>query len=524
MSYVALARKYRPQTFDEIVFQDYIVSTLKNAIELNRISHAYLFTGPRGIGKTSTARIFAKALNCLNPKGINPCNSCENCKEITDGISLDVFEIDGASNRGIDEIRQLRESVKFLPAKSKYKIYIIDEVHMLTEAAFNALLKTLEEPPDFVIFILATTDAHRIPATILSRCQRFNFSKIPFKEMFSHTTNILKKEGIVFEDDALSLIIRNSDGCMRDCLSLIDQIIAYTNGEITLDKTKFLLGLSEDTIINELYKSVILEDKNKIKSLLDEIRLKGIDYKYITEKFLHFTKLLLLMHTFENSAQKELTAEEISFFNYLLKNTNKEKLFAIYQTLLKVYNDLKYFSFEQDIFEMGIFKILHIDRIIPSSTIKNKIPVKSSNENTNKPLKSTLTLDNLEAIWKKFLDFIAEKKPSVSSNLGYGYLISIENNKMVVGFAEEKMFHYNIVIKAENIDFLKRAAKKYFGNIDEVIIKLENGSKKKGVIEKVNEIETFKEKMLKKELKENKAVELLLKEFEGTIVDIKIKK
>ncbi|KAA0258788.1 DNA polymerase III subunit gamma/tau [Deferribacter autotrophicus] len=524
MGYVALARKYRPQTFDEVVFQDYIVNTLKNAIELNRISHAYLFTGPRGIGKTSTARIFAKALNCLNPQGVNPCNSCENCKEITEGVSLDVFEIDGASNRGIDEIRQLRESVKFLPAKSKYKIYIIDEVHMLTEAAFNALLKTLEEPPDFVIFILATTDAHRIPATILSRCQRFNFSKIPFDEMFSHTSNILRKEGITFEDDALSLIIRNSDGCMRDCLSLIDQIIAYTNGEITLEKTKFLLGLSEDKIINELYKSILTNDKNRTKSLLDEISLKGIDYKYISEKFLHYTKLLLLMHTFENPAKKELTTEEVSFFSDLLQNTSEEKLFAIYQTLLKVYNDLKYFSFEQDIFEMGIFKILHIDRIIPSSKLTKNTPTKIAKENIDNPSKPTLSLDNIEQKWKKFLDFIAERKPSVSSNLGYGYLISIENNKMIVGFAEEKMFHYKIVIKAENIDFLKRAAKKYFGNVDDIIIKLENGSKKKGVIEKVNEIETFKEKMLKKELKENKAVELLLKEFDGKIVDIEIKK
>ncbi len=212
---------------------------------MGRVAHAYLFTGPRGVGKTSAARILAKAVNCLDPQGTNPCNKCENCTEITDGTSMDVVEVDGASNRGIDEIRELREAVRFLPIKCKYKVYIIDEVHMLTEHAFNALLKTLEEPPDYVMFILATTDAQRLPATIISRCQKYDFNKIPFDIMYDALSGALESEGITYEKDALNLVVRNSDGCMRDSLSLLDQIIAFTGGKLDEQSTSFLLGFSE---------------------------------------------------------------------------------------------------------------------------------------------------------------------------------------------------------------------------------------------------------------------------------------
>ncbi|MGA1862388.1 DNA polymerase III subunit gamma/tau [Deferribacter thermophilus] len=527
MSYLALARKYRPQTFDEIVYQGYVVKTLKNAIELNRISHAYLFTGPRGIGKTSTARIFAKALNCLNPEGVNPCNNCENCVEITNGTSLDVYEIDGASNRGIDEIRQLRESVKFLPTKSKYKIYIIDEVHMLTEAAFNALLKTLEEPPPYVIFIFATTDAHRIPATILSRCQRFNFSKIPDNFLLEHIKQILNNENIEYEDDALNLIVRNSDGCVRDCLSLLDQIVSYTGGKVFLSDTKYLLGLSEDNIINELFEKIILKDKASVKRLLNDIDLKGLDYKYITEKFLSYTKTLLLLINFGDSETLILTDEEKSFFNKIKESVNESILYAFHQVLLKILSDLKFYSFEKDIFEIGVFKLLNLEKIIPLNKFGSNDKLGSSHnsikEDSSKN-KAITRLTDKDELWKNFIDKIGEKRPNIASNLGYGYLIDVSNNQLIIGFSQEKVFHYNIIMKSTNFEYVKKAAEHFFDGVKDVVVKLENGSKKKGVIEKVAELETFKEKMAKKELQENSAVKLIQSEFEAKIIDIELDK
>ncbi|MCL1901723.1 MAG: DNA polymerase III subunit gamma/tau, partial [Firmicutes bacterium] len=249
MSYLVLARKFRPQNFDEVIGQEHISQTLKNAISENRIAHAYLFSGPRGCGKTTMARILAKALNCKNGPTANPCGVCENCVEIGKSANIDVLEIDGASNNGIDEIRALRENVKFSAANSKYKIYIIDEAHQITTQAFNALLKTLEEPPAHVVFILATTEQHKIPVTILSRCQRYRFKLISTKEIANAIKNIGQKEGFEIDDDALSIVVSASGGSMRDALSLLDQAVSSSVGKITGDYIRGLLGLLPKEII-----------------------------------------------------------------------------------------------------------------------------------------------------------------------------------------------------------------------------------------------------------------------------------
>ena len=224
-SYLVLARKWRPQVFEEVIGQRHITQTLQNAISQKRVAHAFLFAGARGVGKTSTARILAKALNCETGPKINPCNQCANCQEITNGSSMDVIEIDGASNRGIDEIRELRENVRYTPAKSHYKIYIIDEVHMLTKEAFNALLKTLEEPPPHIVFVIATTEPHKIPATILSRCQRYDFKRISVKEVMESLKRIVAEEGIQISQRGLISISQESEGSLRDAQSLLDQVI-----------------------------------------------------------------------------------------------------------------------------------------------------------------------------------------------------------------------------------------------------------------------------------------------------------
>ncbi len=241
--FLVTARKWRPQKFEDVVGQEHITQTLKNSIKSGKIAHAFIFSGPRGIGKTSTARILAKSLNCPNSKDYNPCNQCEVCESITNGSNIDVIEIDGASNRRIDEIRTLRESVQYAPSTVKYKVYIIDEVHMLTTESFNALLKVLEEPPPHIIFIFATTDIHKVPATILSRCQRYEFRRLTTEEIKNHLIKIAEYEGIEYDEDALRFIARRADGAMRDAQSLFDQIVVYSNGKVVLNEVKDILNI-----------------------------------------------------------------------------------------------------------------------------------------------------------------------------------------------------------------------------------------------------------------------------------------
>ena len=257
MAFVVTARKWRPQRFDEVVGQEHITATLKNAIKNNRIAHAYLFTGPRGVGKTTTARIMAKALNCLNPKDSEPCNECEMCLSIQSTQSLDIIEIDGASNRGIDEIRTLRDSVKYAPTKGKYKIYIIDEVHMLTKESFNAFLKTLEEPPAHTIFIFATTDVHKVPLTIISRCQRFDFRRIQLDTIKILLAKIAVSENIKIDDKTLTIIAKKADGALRDAESFFDQIVSFCGNDIESSTVSKMLNLVDDDIYFDISDAVL---------------------------------------------------------------------------------------------------------------------------------------------------------------------------------------------------------------------------------------------------------------------------
>jgi DNA polymerase-3 subunit gamma/tau len=294
MDYQTLYRRWRPRGFADFVGQRHVVVTLSHALANNRIAHAYLFTGPRGTGKTSTAKIFAKAVNCDGPQGIEPCDHCLNCTRINEGTFMDVIEIDAASNRGIDEIRDLREKVKFAPAEGKYKIYIIDEVHMLTTEAFNALLKTLEEPPQFVVFILATTEVHKLPLTIISRCQRFDLKRFTIDEITGRLDEILTAEGLAAEPAALTLIAKYAEGGMRDALSILEQTISHCQGKLLEADVRAILGLIDREEIDQIALAIQERNTRKALAVLDEVALGGKDlFQFGRSLVEHFRELLL---------------------------------------------------------------------------------------------------------------------------------------------------------------------------------------------------------------------------------------
>ena len=301
MSYTALYRKFRPGIFEDVKGQEHIVKTLKNQIGANRIGHAYLFCGTRGTGKTTVAKIFAKAVNCEQPKDGSPCEECAACKEISSGASMNVIEIDAASNNGVDNIREIREEVAYRPTGMRYKVYIIDEVHMLSMGAFNALLKTLEEPPEYVIFILATTEMHKIPITILSRCQRYEFKRITIDTIARRLEELMKEEQIEAEEKAIRYIAKSADGSMRDALSLLDQCIAFYLGEtLTYDKTLNVLGAVDTEVFGQLLRAVIESKVEKVIEMIDTLIIEGRDLTQLAVDFTWYLRNLLLIKSSDN--------------------------------------------------------------------------------------------------------------------------------------------------------------------------------------------------------------------------------
>jgi DNA polymerase-3 subunit gamma/tau len=378
MSYQVLARKYRPQTFAEVVSQEHVTTTLANALASGRLHHAYLFTGARGIGKTTVARILAKALNCTQRQGSEPCNQCTPCVEITEGNSLDVQEIDGASNTSVDDVREIRERVKYMPSSGRYKIYIIDEVHMLSNSAFNALLKTLEEPPAHVIFIFATTEPHKIPPTILSRCQRYDFRRIPPHQIASTLSRIAKEEGTDIDEDAIRLISWEATGSLRDAESLFDQAMAFSGGKVTADAIKSMLGFLDQNSLFDLAEALIAGDSKRALKILDEVFRTGADLVRFAMDVLRILRhMLVLSECNDDRAVGDLLPHEIERLKELVEKAPASTIHQMFSSWYGVAESIGRSPFPKMLLEVGLVRLCRVGTLRPIEEVLARLDAMS---------------------------------------------------------------------------------------------------------------------------------------------------
>ncbi len=374
MSYLVLARKWRPRTFDKMVGQEFISRTLKNAVQTDHVAHAFLFAGSRGVGKTSAARILAKCLNCDEGPKPEPCNECSSCMEIEEGRSLDVYEIDGASNTSVDDIRELRENIKYLPRPGKRRVYIIDEVHMLSKSAFNALLKTLEEPPEHVIFIFATTEAHKVPETIQSRCQRFDFRRIPRAKILERLQDMAKEEGYEIEERALSSVAKAADGSMRDAQSLLDQIISYCGTSVPDEAVAEILGIAGREYFYRISEAVLGQDPGACIEALDEVYRSGYDINQFYQDLVeHFRNLLMVRLLPDPSSVLDMADGEIEELKNQGEQAGPEDLRRLVSILLKAEEDILRSSLPRMGMEVTLIKMAHLGRLEPLDRILEKV-------------------------------------------------------------------------------------------------------------------------------------------------------
>jgi DNA polymerase-3 subunit gamma/tau len=526
MSYLVLARKWRPQVFEEVVGQRPITQTLQNAISQNRVAHAFLFTGARGVGKTSTARILAKALNCESGPRTDPCNQCSSCQEITQGNSMDVIEIDGASNRGIDEIRELRENVRYTPAKSRYKIYIIDEVHMLTREAFNALLKTLEEPPPHIIFVFATTEPHKIPATILSRCQRYDFKRIPLKEIVDSLKRIVEEEKVKISGKGLFSIAQESEGSLRDAQSLLDQVISYGGKDIRDEDLITVLGLIDRKLLYDTIEAISGRNAERCMEIVEHIYHYGYDLQHFCRELLQYFRNLILMKVSQKpEGLMEILKEEFEILKKQAERFQFDQLNHLFSLLLKGEEEIAQSTFPRIMLEMTLIRMATLRPVLPIDEILKKLesldkgenpsvepmgeeveevretepPVKATEETEDQASEEAMNPDHSqqetlgggesqkirEETWRKLVDLTRARNPILGSFLTLGNLVHMNDEKIEIGF-EKDSFHYDRMIEKENRNQLELICQDLFRRKIKVVISPLNqgvGLKGRAVIE-----------------------------------------
>jgi len=472
MAYLALYRAWRPQRFKEVVGQQQTVTALKNAIAEERISHAYLFSGPRGTGKTSVAKIIAKAVNCRDAVNGEPCNQCSSCIDINNGNFMDVIEIDAASNRGIDEIRELRERVRILPAQGKKKVYIIDEVHMLTTEAFNALLKTLEEPPESVIFILATTEPQKIPATIVSRCQNYKFRRITMPEISARLEQVVQSNKIEIGQDAVAIIARRANGGLRDALSMLDQVYSYKGNSIKKEDVLEVLGLVDDIFMGQLIDAVISSDSAVIINMLHTALNQGKETQQIARETVTYLRDLLFFGLIDNEYALDAanTAKRDIFVKQKAK-VNKSKLLIALRKMMDTADRLR-FS-EGNRFQLEI-AFLEISEILNENSQKGKhavhekgtdvgVAVGTSNDK-NKLRKS----EAREVLWKQILSKVKAQRIPTHALLAQGKLLGNKENILYVGYKKGYKFHKERMEEPANREVLESAIREILGKTMEI--------------------------------------------------------
>ncbi|MEW6076108.1 MAG: DNA polymerase III subunit gamma/tau, partial [Candidatus Omnitrophota bacterium] len=475
MSYTVFALKWRPRDFDEVVGQPKVVTTLKSAIQKNRLANAYLFSGPRGVGKTSTARILAKALNCKNGPTPKPCNQCPACLDITAGRSLDVLEIDGASNRGIDEIRALRENVKFSPAQSKYKVYIIDEVHQITQEGFNALLKTLEEPPEYVKFIFATTHPHKVPPTILSRCQHLDFRRISVLEMLGQLEKIVAQEKITIDKDVLLAVARSSDGSLRDAESMLDQLVSFAKGDISLKDVIAMLGLVEQETLFTLTTHIIQKDARAAVILFNQIVDEGKDPGILLSHLIeHFRNLMIAKVTDGDQHLIDLPQEVCVRLLEQAQAFSLQEVFSAFTILVNTQEMAKRLDSLRIPFEISLVRLAHDKN---TSVTRPPAPVQAAQLPKEAPRAEThvheelppegpqqkkeagqgegnpasmVLLETVKKIWQDVISNLSPVKMSVATYLSEGEPADIKDNVLTIAFPKNYSLHKEALEKKEN--------------------------------------------------------------------------
>ena len=552
MSYLVLARKWRPKKFSELIGQEHVTRTLVNAVTSGHLAHAYIFSGPRGIGKTSTARILAKVLNCPQVKDAVPCNKCSICLEIAEGNNIDVLEIDGASNRGIDEIRNLRDNVRYTPSQGKYKIYIIDEVHMLTTEAFNALLKTLEEPSEHVKFIFATTEPHRIPLTILSRCQHFSFKRIQTQDLAKHLEYMVKTEKIKVTSEALFLIAKNADGSIRDAQSVLDQLISFSPGkEITVDTVNSLLGLVSQDIYFQFAENILHKDIVKLLILVDKLVNEGRDIGQVANGLINYFRNLFFISLGKYGENLVDVSQDTKETLVLHANQfQKGRLWQILEMISPLEKNIRTTRTPRAFLEIAMIKIINTMSPVMLGEIVEKLeklekklekgtnysvaepdarpepvshPVQQEKPIQAEPVQQDLTIDIVKQKWPEIISTLKKQKMILGVFLSEGAPVNLEMSILEIGFGPNARLFLEKV-EAER-KFIEETLLEVLGhNIavrcvpmekDNHMFKNNKGSKN----QQVEEQNEQNEKMLN-----NPAVKTVMEKFGAKVVKISKKK
>jgi len=546
MSYLVLARKWRPQNFEEVIGQSHVTRVLQNAIRFNRIAHAYLFSGPRGIGKTSVARIFAKALNCEKGPSPHPCGNCSQCKEIAAGKSADVIEIDGASHRGIDSIRSLQESIGYKPIKGRFKIYIIDEVHMLTMEAFNALLKTLEEPPPHVHFVFATTEVHRVPSTVLSRCQRFDFRRIPTKDISLHLGRIVEAEQVSISPLIIEAIAVEADGSLRDAETLLEQVIAFHGEGVEDEELLKLLGIVDRTTLINVLKAVIDGDRKTCLQLAQEIYESGCDEVKFLNRLLDLVHRLLIVKTMEDrpptiKGRSNISEHEFEILADLAKKLVPEMLDIYYQILIRVIELARRSSQPHFVLEMTLLKMagapnaLFMPDIIKSvrelagikaGQIPIEIPahqeqvaqkIEPIKFQPDEKLPTPRSIDDIVAEWRQFLNWLSSYDQVLHVKLANSIVQKGQKDKELI---ISVMPVYGEVLKTEaSQEQIKNSLRSFFGSSELTLNIKEDDSISQNTKQTQNNSEI---KRMRREIETHPLIMEILELFNGSIVDVRV--